>query len=71
MRVLHVVRQFHPVVGGLEDVVRSLSGQQRRASRARLLRRSSARFDARPLRPLPVPVPVPDFRSASRASLRA
>jgi alpha-1,3-mannosyltransferase len=31
MRVLHVVRQFHPVVGGLEDVVRSLSGQQRRA----------------------------------------
>lgn len=30
MRVLHVVRQFHPSVGGLEEVVRSLSVQQRR-----------------------------------------
>lgn len=31
MRVLHVVRQFHPSVGGLEEVVRSLSAQQRRS----------------------------------------
>lgn len=30
MRVLHVVRQFHPAVGGLEGVVRALSIQQRR-----------------------------------------
>lgn len=30
MRVLHVVRQFHPAVGGLEGVVRALSAQQRR-----------------------------------------
>lgn len=30
MRVLHVVRQFHPAVGGLEDVVHALSVQQRR-----------------------------------------
>jgi alpha-1,3-mannosyltransferase len=30
MRVLHVVRQFHPSVGGLESVVLSLSKQQRR-----------------------------------------
>jgi alpha-1,3-mannosyltransferase len=29
MRVLHVVRQFHPAVGGIEAVVRSLSSQQR------------------------------------------
>lgn len=29
MRVLHVVRQFHPSVGGLESVVLSLSKQQR------------------------------------------
>jgi alpha-1,3-mannosyltransferase len=31
MRVLHVVRQFHPVVGGLEGVVHDLSVAQRRA----------------------------------------
>jgi len=31
MRVLHVVRQFHPSVGGLESVVLSLSKQQRRS----------------------------------------
>ncbi len=31
MRVLHVVRQFHPSVGGLESVVLSLSRQQRRS----------------------------------------
>ena len=30
MRVLHVVRQFHPAVGGLEAVVHALSVQQRR-----------------------------------------
>lgn len=31
MRILHVVRQFHPSVGGLESVVLSLSKQQRRS----------------------------------------
>ena len=31
MRVLHVVRQFHPAVGGLEAVVHALSVAQRRA----------------------------------------
>lgn len=31
MRVLHVVRQFHPAVGGLEAVVHDLSVEQRRA----------------------------------------
>lgn len=31
MRVLHVVRQFHPSVGGLEGVVHNLSVEQRRA----------------------------------------
>jgi alpha-1,3-mannosyltransferase len=31
MRVLHVVRQFHPAVGGLEGVVRALSVAQRQA----------------------------------------
>jgi alpha-1,3-mannosyltransferase len=31
MRVLHVVRQFHPSVGGLEGIVRSLSLKQRSA----------------------------------------
>jgi alpha-1,3-mannosyltransferase len=31
MRVLHVVRQFHPSVGGLESVVLSLSRHQRRS----------------------------------------
>lgn len=31
MHVLHVVRQFHPAVGGLEDVVHALSVQQRSA----------------------------------------
>jgi alpha-1,3-mannosyltransferase len=30
MRVLHVVRQFHPSVGGLEDFVRALARQQRK-----------------------------------------
>jgi alpha-1,3-mannosyltransferase len=30
MRVLHVVRQFHPSVGGLESVVAGLAGEQRR-----------------------------------------
>ncbi len=30
MRVLHVVRQFHPSVGGLEDFVLALAKQQRR-----------------------------------------
>lgn len=29
MRVAHVVRQYHPSVGGMEDVVRSICGQQR------------------------------------------
>jgi alpha-1,3-mannosyltransferase len=31
VRVLHVVRQFHPAVGGLEAVVHDLSVEQRRA----------------------------------------
>ncbi|MCC7251281.1 WecB/TagA/CpsF family glycosyltransferase [Hyphomicrobium sp.] len=31
MRVLHVVRQFYPAVGGLEGVVHALSVQQRRS----------------------------------------
>ena len=31
MRVLHVVRQFHPAIGGLEGVVHDLSVEQRRA----------------------------------------
>jgi alpha-1,3-mannosyltransferase len=31
MRVLHVVRQFHPAVGGLEGVVHALAVQQRHA----------------------------------------
>jgi alpha-1,3-mannosyltransferase len=30
MRVLHVVRQFHPSIGGLESVVAGLAGEQRR-----------------------------------------
>ncbi len=30
MRVLHIVRQFYPAVGGLEDVVLSLAREQRR-----------------------------------------
>lgn len=31
MRVLHVVRQFHPSIGGLESVVAGLAQQQRRS----------------------------------------
>lgn len=31
MRVLHVVRQFHPAIGGLEGVVHDLSVEQRRS----------------------------------------
>lgn len=31
MRVLHVVRQFHPAIGGLEGVVHDLAVEQRRA----------------------------------------
>jgi alpha-1,3-mannosyltransferase len=30
MRIVHVVRQFHPMVGGLEDVVSRLAKQQRK-----------------------------------------
>ena len=29
MRVTHVVRQFHPAVGGMENVVENLAGAQR------------------------------------------
>ena len=31
MRILHVVRQFHPAVGGLENMVLSLARAQRDA----------------------------------------
>jgi alpha-1,3-mannosyltransferase len=34
MRIVHVVRQFHPAVGGMEEVVRELAATQARAGHA-------------------------------------
>ena len=54
MRVLHVVRQFHPSVGGLEDFVLALTKQQRKegieaevATLDRLTRGSGERLPSR------------------------